>query len=183
MKEMATNILKGKSVSLRMAEPADIDFIHRMENDPGIWHFGSTLIPYSRYQVEQYVLNTNHDIYTEKQLRLLIVSGNETQHNIVGAIDLFEFDPLHRRAGVGILIVPEEREKGYAEEALILIIEYSFTVLQLHQLFCTISADNLPSILLFEKAGFERCGVRKEWLFRMNSWVDEVMYQLINNDV
>jgi diamine N-acetyltransferase len=176
-----TDILKGKKITLRAPEPADIDFIYRMENDPQIWHFGSTLMPYSRYQIEQYILNTQHDIYTEKQIRLIIeTTANNSERKRVGAIDLFEFDPVHRRAGVGILIIREERENGYAAEALELLVLYSFKILQLHQLFCNITVDNQACINLFEKAGFVTCGLKKEWQFHQNRWVDELSYQLIN---
>jgi diamine N-acetyltransferase len=177
---MEKNILQGNTIFLRAPEPKDIDFIHKMENDPQIWHFGNTIVPYSKYQIEQYLLNTQHDIYAEKQVRLMI-EANSTGSNkmIIGAIDLFDFDPMHRRAGVGILIVQSERGKGYASEALGLLVEYSFSVLQLHQLFCNITADNPTSIHLFEKAGFVNCGVKKEWRLQKNQWVDELNYQLI----
>jgi len=178
---MFKNILEGKNIILRAAEPVDIDFIYKMENDPQIWHFGNTLMPYSHHQIEQYVLNTEHDIYTEKQIRLMIETNPPgSERKIVGAIDLFDFDPLHQRAGIGILIIREEQQKGYAAEALELLIAYCFRILQLHQLFCNITADNPASIHLFEKTGFVKCGMKKEWRLHMNKWVDELTYQLIN---
>ncbi len=178
---MAKNILQGKNILLRAPEPTDIDFIHKMENDPQIWHFGNTLMPYSHYQIEQYVLNIQHDIFAEKQVRLMIeTNATGSGRKIVGAIDLFDFDPQHQRAGIGILIIQEEREKGYAAEALKLLVEYSFKILQLHQLFCNITADNPASIQLFEKAGFVPCGLKKEWRLHTNKWVDELTYQIIN---
>ena len=175
------NILQGKNIRLRAPEPEDVDVIHTMENDPSIWQFGNTLIPYSQYQIRQYVLSTQHDIYTEKQVRMMIVtSPQESGNKVVGTIDLFEFDPYHQRAGIGILIIPEERNKGYAAEALDLLISYAFRILGLHQLFCNITPDNQASIRLFEKAGFVNCGLKKEWRRHSDDWVDELTYQLLN---
>lgn len=176
---MKKPILKGENIFLRPLEPGDVDFIHTIENDPEVWRAGDTLLPYSRFQVEQYVLNTQHDIFSEKQIRF-IISGSGSAR--LGAIDLYDFDPLHRRAGIGVLIIPGEREKGFAGEALTLLIDYAFTVLQLHQVFCYVNERNLASIRLFESAGFIKCGVRKDWRIVNGQWSDEIMYQLIRQE-
>ena len=173
----------GPNLLLRAPEPADIDIIFRWENDTRIWHLGNTLAPYSRFAIEQFVLNTDNDIYASKQLRLMIdwhSSGNE---NItIGSIDLYDFDPYHKRAGIGILIDEPFRRKGFALEALNLLIEYCFTTLNLHQLYCNIEHSNRVSLNLFNKAGFVACGSKKEWLFRDGQWTDELMFQLINRN-
>jgi diamine N-acetyltransferase len=178
---MTDSILQGPSIHLRMPEPADVDILYQWENDLAVWRVSTTVVPFSRFQMEQYVMNSLHDIYAERQLRLMIdlTSGQDPQKT-VGCIDLFDFDPLNRRAGVGILIIPEEREKGYASEALSLLIRYSFEFLQLHQLYCNITSRNDPSIRLFTNAGFEQIGIKKDWRIIDNKWADEIMFQLIN---
>jgi diamine N-acetyltransferase len=99
----------------------------------------------------------------------------------IGTIDLFDFDPAHKRAGIGILIADKEnRGKGYASEALDILIGYSFTSLQLHQLYCNITTDNTESIRLFTGKGFQLVGVKKDWLLFHNCTKDEAMYQLIH---
>lgn len=171
----------GPNLLLRAPEPTDIDTIFRWENDIRIWHLGNTLSPFSRFAIEQFVMNTDNDIFSSKQLRLMIdwhSSGDGTK--TVGSIDLFDFDPLHKRAGIGILIDESSRKKGFASEALNLLVEYCFTILSLHQLYCNIEQNNIESIRLFTKAGFTNCGNKKEWLFRDGKWTDELMLQLIS---
>ena len=179
---MKNKFLTGENVLLRGVEPGDADFILRMENDPEVWPVSNTIVPFSRFQVEQYALATQHDIFSEKQLRLMIdIKLSGTKGKTIGAIDLYDFDPYHKRAGVGILIIKEDREKGYASESLELLINYSFKVLLFHQLYCSISPENTPSIHLFEKHGFVKCGIRKEWRLSAGKWTDEIMFQLINS--
>ena len=96
------DILTGKTISLRALEPEDLELLYRWENDPSVWLLSGTLAPFSRYVLKQYLENAGKDIYELKQLRLIIQS-NETDRAL-GAVDLFEFDPYHRRAGTGILI-------------------------------------------------------------------------------
>jgi diamine N-acetyltransferase len=179
---MSNDIMNGENVRLRAVEPGDVDFIYQMENDPAIWHVGNTVVPFSRFQIEQYALASQHNIYAEKQLRLMIeLQTVSRKGKTIGAIDLYEFDPIHKRAGIGILIVQDERGKGFASESLGLLIRYSFEILMLHQLFCYISPENIRSLQLFKKHGFVQCGVRKEWLIRDGKWIDEIMFQLINS--
>jgi diamine N-acetyltransferase len=99
----------------------------------------------------------------------------------VGLIDLFDFDPFHLRAGVGILIANKKyRQKGFATEALQLLTRYAFETLQLHQLYCNIAANNSVSLQLFTNGGFTTVGVKKDWLKDVDGWVDELMLQAIN---
>lgn len=173
-------MLKGKNLILRALEPSDVDLLYNWENNEKFWHLSNTITPFSRFILEQYILNSHQDIYTTKQLRLMIDKMGAIQNEPIGSIDLFDFDPTNKRAGIGILISENEQNKGYASEALELLIKYSFSTLQLHQIYCNISADNNASLKLFEKLSFTLVGLKKEWTFVEGSWVDEFTYQLIN---
>lgn len=173
-------MLEGKNLILRAIEPADIDFLFEWENDEKLWHLSNTVAPFSRFVLEQYILNSHQDIYTNKQLRLMIDVKNGDGNNPIGSIDLFDFDPINKRAGIGVLITEENRNKGYASEALEMLIEYCFSKLQLHQLYCNILADNKDSLRLFKKQNFDLVGIKKEWIFIDDVWQDEYLFQLIN---
>ena len=173
----------GSKVSLRALEPDDIEILYKWENNRSIWHLSNNLIPLSRFTLEQYVLSAGQDIYATRQMRMMIdLILPENGIKTIGSIDLFEFEPAHQRAGVGILILDGFRGKGYASESLELLINYAFETLQLHQLFANISPDNSDSIRLFESNGFRFIGIKKEWNHVHNSWQDEKMYQLIYHE-
>ncbi len=172
--------MRGEKVALRAVEPADAATIHEWENDMDVWQLSNTLTPFSRYTIEQYIINSDQDIFTAKQLRLMIDRIDGSEVVAAGAIDLFDFDPMHRRAGVGILIAKSQRNAGLASEALELLKTYAFETLQLHQLYCNIGTDNHASLTLFQKHGFEICGTRKDWLLLKGSWHDEAMLQCMN---
>lgn len=171
--------LKGQNIFLRALEPEDLDFVYKVENDESIWHLSHTQTPYSQFLVKQYLDNAHQDIYEAKQLRLVISNySNET----LGLIDLFDFDFKNKRAGIGIVITDEvSRGKGLGSEALSLLINYSFTQLQLHQLFCNISETNEISLKLFESKGFKKIGLKKDWNFTTEGFKNEYLLQLINN--
>jgi len=172
-------MLEGKNLILRALEPTDVDVLYEWENNEKLWHLSNSITPFSRFTLEQYVLNSNQDIYTIKQLRLMIDKKESDQNNPIGSIDLFDFDPTNRRAGIGILISEVEQNKGYAAEALELLINYCFNILQLHQIYCNISEDNQASLRLFKKHNFTSIGLKKDWINIEGKWVDEYIFQLI----
>ncbi len=172
------NTLQGTHITLRALEPEDLDFLFQIENSESFWEVSHTQTPFSKFLLKQYLENAHLDIYQAKQLRLVIEEGESKK--AIGMIDLFDFNPQHKRAGIGILIHPDFQQKGYAFEALQLLIKYSFTHLHLHQLFANITHDNFNSIQLFKKHHFKEVGVKKDWTYSKGIYKDEILFQLIN---
>lgn len=174
--------LQGTTVFLRALEPEDLDLVLAVENDERHWQLSATLTPFSRFTIKKYLEEVHRDIFEVKQLRLAICKKENEE--AVGMVDIFDYDPKNRRAGLGIIIFGElERGKGFGFEALQLITRYSFTHLEMHQLYANILEENTPSIKLFEKAGFTRVGLKKDWIRFRGSYKNELLYQLIHNDV
>jgi len=170
--------LQGDSIFLRALEPEDLEFIYAIENDEQVWEMSGTQTPYSRFLIRQYLENAKQDIYEAKQLRLAIAERGD--NTVLGMIDVFDFNPTHHRAGIGIIIADRQfRGKGYGGEALKLVVDYCKTHLQLHQLYANILEENNVSIQLFEQAGFELAGVKKDWNLVQGIYKNELLYQLI----
>ena len=172
-------MLKKDNIELRALEPGDVEFLLEMENNSDLWNVSNTHNPFSRFDIEQYVLLADKDIYSAKQLRFIIdfVGDDETQS--IGTIDIFDFDAHNKRAGVGVSIIENERKRGNAGTALDILIKYMFTHLSIHQIYCNIEKDNIASIKLFTSKGFIESGIKKDWSLRSNQWVDEYFFQLI----
>ncbi len=170
--------LQGQSIHLRALEPEDLEFLYAIENDENIWEVSNTITPYSKFLIRQYLENAHQDIYEAKQLRLAICKSNTAE--AIGLIDLFDFDVKNKRAGVGIIIQNElDRNSGFGKQALGLVINYAFETLQLHQLYVNIGTENKASLSLFTTFGFEKIGVKRDWIFSNNRFQDEVILQLI----
>ena len=171
-------MLTGKKIKLRALELPDLEMLYKWENNTSVWKVSNTITPFSRHVLEQYLLSSHNDIYTTKQLRL-VIELNESKIPI-GLIDLFDFDAQHLRAGIGILIAEEkERQNGYASEAIDILKNYCFSTLNLKQLYCNVGKENQVSLKFFEKRGFEIAGVKKAWLKNSSGWEDEYFMQLV----
>lgn len=169
--------LSGTNINLRALEPTDLEFLYEIENNEGYWEISNTQTPYSKFILKQYIENSHLDIYEAKQLRLIIETKNK---EVIGAIDLFDFNPQHLRAGIGILISPKNQQKGYAAESIEIICNYAFTYLNLKQLYANINTNNKKSIQLFEKFKFKSIGIRKDWILVNGKFQDVAFYQLIS---
>ena len=169
-------ILNGDIIYLRALEFSDLEFLYDVENNEHFWEVSGTQTPFSKYVLQKYIENAQQDIYEAKQYRFVICNKENMP---VGLIDLFDFNPQHKRVGVGILIVPDQREKGFASEALDLIIDYAFTYLNVHQVYANVLEDNYKSISLFEKLNFQKIGVKDDWIYSNGGYKNEILFQLI----
>jgi diamine N-acetyltransferase len=171
--------LKSKNIVLRAVEPQDADELYSWENDSSIWAVSNTQIPFSKFVLEEFTNSSHQDIYTNKQLRLMVNDVNSG--STIGCIDIFEFDPQHARAGVGIYIHKDFREKGFASECLKLVTDYAFKTLHLKQIYSLVNATNTASLNLFTKSGFEKTALKKSWHKTSLHLFEDVWFlQLIN---
>lgn len=170
--------LNGTYCNLRALEPEDLEYLYLLENDTQIWELSGTFAPYSKAILERYLEQAHLDIYEAKQFRFCICDGKGKR---LGLIDLFEFDPIHKRVGVGILVYKQEdRGKGIGTEALQLVCDYVFTTLEVRQVFANILEENTTSRKVFEKLGFTLVGIKKDWIRNGETFKNEVLYQKIN---
>lgn len=171
--------LQGDQIYLRALEQEDLDFLYGLENNTDFWEVSGTIAPYSKNVLQLYLDNAYRDLYDVKQLRLVICSQ---EHLKLGLIDIFDFEPTHKRAGLGIIIVDEkQRNKGIGAEAINLLCSYVFEVLDLHQVYVNILEENAASLYLFKKLGFVQVGVKKDWVRSKDRYKNEVLLQKINN--
>lgn len=169
--------LKGEHINLRALEPEDLLFLYELENNTEIWEISNTVTPYSKHVLSLYLENAHRDIYDVKQLRLCICDKKDM---VIGLIDLFDFDPKNHRAGLGIVVLHEEkRNQGVGAEAITIFMHYAFSVLELRQIFANVMEDNNASIHLFKKLGFTLVGVKKDWIFSNGKYKNELLFQKI----
>ena len=162
------------NISIKIAEPEDAAQIYRWENDRSLWRVSETISPTSYFQVEQFLLG-NSDLLTNRQQRLMVCLKGADQP--IGSIDLFDYDPINSRIGIGILIENEYRGKGLATVALQLCLEYLFKNLMVHQVHCIVDESNAESQHLFGKLGFTEGGRRKDWIKTPEGYLDVIFYQ------
>lgn len=172
------NSITNDAIKLRALEPDDVELLYKWENDNSVWRVSNTHVPISKYLLASYIKSSDRDFWESKELRLIIENGENIP---VGTIELFEFDPFHLRAGLGIILfAQEDRGKGLAKLALELIMEYAFNELGIYQLYANVAESNRASIELFKKLGFVQTGNKTNWLRIPGvGWENEFLFQRV----
>lgn len=161
-------------VTLRAIEPEDLELLYRIENDQELWRVGVTNVPYSRYALHEYLGTVTGDIYTDRQLRLIV--ENE-EGEVVGMADLTNFTPRHNRAEVGLVVQRAYRDRGYGRAALQQLVDYARRVLSLHQLYAVVPVTNEGCVRVFTEMGFRQEALLADWLQEAGQYQDVVLLQ------
>ncbi len=99
---------------------------------------------------------------------------------------MLELDSILWNQGCGWIAIGfgnrEHWGKGYGGEALRLLLDYAFGELNLHRVQLTVFAYNERAIALYEKLGFVREGVYREFLLRDGVRYDMYLYGLLRRE-
>ena len=154
-------------------EPEDLDELYAIENDRSIWKVGQTNVPYSRYSLHDYIAHSTADIYSDRQVRMIITHQEQT----VGIVDVVNFDPSHLRAELGIVIKVPYRRQGFATAAIAAVCDHARRIWHLHQLYVIVDERNETSVNLFRQNGFTVESRLRDWLFDGKEYHDALLMQ------
>lgn len=171
------NDTTGGRLRLRALETSDIDFMYQCENDTSLWESSAGNTYFSRHTLAQLVKMSHLPLDETHQVRLIGVNEGEAP---VGILDLFNLDPRHARAEIGILIYPPTQwGKGLGKQLLNAAKHYASHQLLLHQLYAEIFTTHSRSLNLFRNGGFTQVGVRRQWYRTPSGWADVMCLQCI----
>jgi diamine N-acetyltransferase len=147
---------EGDKVRLRLPVVEDISMMQAWEQNPDILLVSEDEHP-SHGQWEAFVRDCHRDLAESGAQRLIIqlLDGKD-----IGTVEVFEYMDMLKTAGLGIMIAEhDERNKGYAQQALRLFMEYLRSTYHMESLYCNIAESNKASVALFEKVGFVAAGL------------------------
>ncbi|MDG2372343.1 MAG: GNAT family N-acetyltransferase [Flavobacteriaceae bacterium] len=141
-------------IFLRNLKNSDIDILLKTENDESLWNYSIQDKPFSEAMLKNYIMNASiQNIFEAKQKRFVISSF---KNNILGFIDLFDYEPSKNKAYVGIVVLDKYRKKGIGHDSIKLLELYCINDVGINKLCALIESNNIKSIKLFEKSGFVR---------------------------
>ena len=147
--------LAGKKVFLRPASPDDAANSHlwRTQSEPQ----SQTVHPLPFMTISEAVERfKKRETSIDHEIFAIVTVRDKTP---VGKISFFNYNSLNRSAEMGIIVDPEERQKGYASEAVKLLVTYLFRYRNLQKVYCTTAAFNKSAIKLVESLDFQKDGV------------------------
>jgi RimJ/RimL family protein N-acetyltransferase len=102
---------------------------------------------------------------------------------LLGNCGLFAINAVHRSAEVGIFIGEEARRgKGYGTEALRMLCDYGFNILNLRSIHLRTYAFNERAAASYRKVGFKEAGRFRKAHFYAGAYHDVILMDLLPED-
>ena len=175
--EIMKNLLIGKKVNLMSINEEDISEIQKWHNDVAFMR-NYDIVSAIPKNIEE-VLETINDIRKCNTAYIFAVKILDSQ-KIIGVTG---FENISWNNGTSLIYIglgeSENRGQGYGKEALKLTIEFGFEELNFHRIYLTVLEYNEPAIKLYEKLGFKREGVYREFIHRDGKRYDMYLYGLL----
>ena len=89
---------------------------------------------------------------------LWAIALNSKPGELIGTICFWKIEPKHYRAEIGYALHPQHWRKGIMTEAIEMVLDYGFKVMNLHSVEARISTRNIASASLLEKSSFIKEG-------------------------
>ncbi len=169
-------LIPGDRLYLREVRLADVgEAYHRWLNDPEVTQYTeSRFFPNSMEALREYVTRLSND---RQCLFLAIVLRKDDRH--IGNIKLGPINWIHGTGDIGIVIGEKDCwRQGYATEAIRLLTDYAFRVLNLRRVTAGCYATAVGSFKAFLKAGWRQESVRPRQYWSNDAYVDEIFLGL-----
>jgi ribosomal-protein-alanine N-acetyltransferase len=174
--------LFNERLKLRLIEFSDLNAIHSLHS----------LTETDRYNT----LGIPETIKVTKEIITPLISDNQ-QQNILNYT--FAIEELRTGTFIGLLgfklgakkynnaevyykLNLDYWGKGYATEALNLVLDFGFKNLKLHRITAGCAIDNIASIKVLEKVGMKREGHARQILPLKSGWSDNFEYAILETD-
>ncbi|HIF5648277.1 TPA: GNAT family N-acetyltransferase [Vibrio parahaemolyticus] len=145
--------LTTERLILRLVSVDDAPFILDLYNHPDFYRFVGDKQMRTDYEAARYIKENMLRMEEKKGVSLLVVEDKQTKQPL-GICGLVKRDTLNAY-DIGYGFLPSAYGQGFAIEAAKAVIEYAKQAMQLSQLVAITNNDNIRSISLLEKLGFE----------------------------
>lgn len=172
-------LLINERIRLRSME-AEIDtpYLSQWEGDSDAWISSGVLNPIAASAIEAHIIRSSTALVDHGQMDLMIETILEGKP--IGYVQLYDYDPINQRLGLGVYIAPSYRKQRYAYEAMTLLHNYAWRRMNCQMLYAQVIATNIPSRKLFESLGYELTATLRDWYKFNNRYHDLLYYQLWN---
>jgi len=160
--------LRGERVALRPLVADDLPAVYAVLREPSVARWWGA---YDERKVRAELLEapdaTAFAIEVDGALAGVVVSSEET-------------DADYRHAGIDIFLAPEYQDRGFGSEAIRVLARHLFRDRGHHRLTIDPAAANERAIRAYERVGFRRVGVMREYERGADgTWHDGVLMDLL----
>ena len=171
-------MIKGEQITLRAIEREDLGRFVDWFNDPEVLHHLSLVLPMNYDDEVDWYEAQRKDENTQN---FAIVLNQNKQ--LIGSIGLMDINRLEQHAELGIAIGDKTQwGQGYGQEAIELLLKFSFEELNLHRIWLTVNITNTRGIRCYQKCGFVKEGQLREAAYHSGHFEDQLIMSVLRSE-
>lgn len=173
--------LASPRLLLRKLQFGDLEPFLAYRNDPQVSRFQSWDF-FSREQAAAFIeqQQSTPPLLPGHWLQLAITL--KTKQVLIGDCGVKIHGPDQRQATLGITLAREFQRKGFAGEAIAMLLDFTFLKLGLHRVQADTDPENIPAWRLLERMGMRREAHFTQSLWFKGRWTDEYVYAILQQE-
>ena len=172
--------LQGQRLVLRGFRADDLDDYYAVHSDTTVMRYWSFPAWTDIDQSTEYFASACSGRDPERLLCWATTLSDSGR--LIGGVTLYAINRAQGRAEIGYVLGSAHWGKGYAQEALSLVLDFAFDELGLRRIEADIDPRNAASCKLAERMGFVREGLLRERWQVAGETCDTVLYGLLASD-
>ncbi len=172
--------IEGTKVNLRKVTKSDARSIYENARDKEISQYTFIPHPYKLEDALGFIRFAHKQMKKGREYHLgieLKITGQ-----IIGMIGMMKISQKHRHAETGYWLGKSYWGKGYAGEALRLMLKFGFEQLKLVRITAGVMHPNLASARMLERVGFKLEGRFRKSFMQYGQWLDELRYGILREE-
>ncbi|UOQ92165.1 GNAT family N-acetyltransferase [Halobacillus shinanisalinarum] len=172
-------MFSSNRIHFRKVTEDDAAIYHRWRNDPEVMENTSpNLDVYTFEETEEFI----RSITASYDSKCYMIELND-KNTPIDIVSLIHTDYENRNAECIIDIGDKDYwGNGFGQEAMQLLLHYSFSEVNLHKVYLKVFSFNYRAIKLYERLGFVKEGELKEHLFRNGRWYGITLMAILQKE-
>ncbi|MFX0103702.1 MAG: GNAT family N-acetyltransferase [Candidatus Hodarchaeota archaeon] len=171
----------GNKVKLRPLELSDLDRWMQITNNYDTKVYASNFLLYSRKQIEDWIVSLKEEANKRSKYTFAIETLGDQR--VVGSIGVRYLDWVNRHGNIGVMIHhPDDVNKGYGSEAILLLMRFCFDILNLHRLELFVVEYNARAIHVYSKLGFKESARQRQRTYIEGNYYDNFIMDILEDE-
>jgi len=167
--------LKTQRLLLRRLEKTDANEMFFLRSNENVLRYIGREPTKTIAEAEEFINMINKNV-DENESILWGITFLSDPSRVIGTICIWNFKKENYRGEIGYMLHPDHWRKGIMKEAINAVVDYGFTVLNLHSIEALLDPKNIASSSVLESTGFVKEGHIKESLYFNGEFKDEAIY-------
>jgi ribosomal-protein-alanine N-acetyltransferase len=172
--------LESERLIFREVTSADVEEIFKIYSDPGVAKY-DWYIPITTKEDALFIINRYKREFQDKE-EITWGVARKSDNKIIGYCNLGTFNDASLRCEIGYGFNRDEWNKGYATEAIRVLVKFGFEIMNFNRIEATVTLGNDASVKALKKANFIQEGIVRERTIMKGKFEDDVILAILRKD-